>query len=514
LQSRSWSRLVTSTEIDTDPPAVEAGSIRSGVWWKLAAGVVNDVMRLGIVFILARLLSPEEFGLASMTLVISGFALLFSDLALGAGLVQMKTITELDRSTMFWISVGVGALLTVVGVGVSGLIAALFNEPRAQTLLAVMSLAFLFTSLGSTQAALLTRSMNFRVLELRVTAATAVGGIAGIAVAVRGGGPWAIVTQQLALAAMSTVLLWFASAWRPHLMFSGASIRKVGRFSAYLLGNRVVFLAERTAVPVIIGRFLGAASLGLYTLGYNLAFMPVTRITLPVQEVLFPAFSREQDQQSRLSALWLKSLSLGSAVTVPALAGLIVIAPDFVSVVLGEKWSQVAPVIQVLAWAALMKAIQGPSTSLVLAIDRADALFWLSLLSLMTTTGFLAVGVQWGIQGATVAIACSATLLSVLWMGIVSRQASSSLGAVRRALTGVFVATTAMAVSVAALRAVLVTAGVVPAGRLVLSVAFGIVVYAAVLRWRDPAIFSSALANLPGSGRITGALHRFSHARS
>ena len=488
---------MTEAKVETDPLSHRKRSIRSGVAWKLAAGVTNDLMRIGIVFALARLLSPAEYGLASMALVISGFALLFSDLALGAGLVQLRTITERDRSTMFWMSVGAGALLTVAGVAASGLIAALFNQPSAQALMAAMSLAFIVTSLGATQAALLTRSMDFRALELRVIAGTAVGGLVGITVAARGGGAWAIVTQQLALAAISTLLLWFVTPWRPRALVSRASIERLARFSAYLMGNRIVFLAERTIVPVMIGRFLGTASLGLFTLGYNLAFMPITRITQPMQEVMFPALSREQDQKHRLAELWLKSLALGCAVALPALAGLAVVAPDFVSVLLGEKWSDAAAVIQVLAWAAIMSAAYGSCTSLVLAVGRADALFVVSLLSLATTTVALAIGIQWGLDGATIALACGATIVSIGWTTYVSHQAGLAFAHVRHKLSGILVSTAVMAFSTAVVREALVAIGIAAIGRLVICVVVGIVVYTAVLRWRDPDVFSTLLGSIP-----------------
>ena len=142
-----------------------------------------------------------------MALVVSGFVLAFSDLALGAALVQRKQITEAHRSTTFWITLAAGLLFTLLGIGASGLAAAAFGQPEVRDLFAVMSLTFVITSLGATQSALLMRSMNFRALELRIVIGTVLGGIVGVAAAVAGWGAWAIVLQQVTLSVVSTMLL-------------------------------------------------------------------------------------------------------------------------------------------------------------------------------------------------------------------------------------------------------------------------------------------------------------------
>ena len=204
--------------------------------------------------------------------------------------------------------------------------------------------------------------MNFRAIALRNFTGTIAGGAAGVYVAATGGGAWAIIAQQITSSTVSTALLWLAVSWRPRFLLSIESLREMGGFSINVLGNRVIYVVQNTAIPLIIGRGLGAQSLGLYTLANTIALTPISRILLPLGQVLFPAFSRHQEDSRRVGQMWLKSLSASSAVTLPALAGIAVIAPEFVAIALGDKWSELGPLIQILVVLGAMRAIQGPLT--------------------------------------------------------------------------------------------------------------------------------------------------------
>ena len=153
-----------------------AGSVKStasfravvlrGASWKLGSQIIIQIGRIGFVLVLARLLTPSEFGLVAMALVITGFVIAFADLGLGAALVQRQTIDERDRSTVFWVGLGAGAVLTLAGIALATPLAAFYGEPAVRGLMAALSLSFFVTALGATQRALLTRQMNFRTLEL------------------------------------------------------------------------------------------------------------------------------------------------------------------------------------------------------------------------------------------------------------------------------------------------------------------------------------------------------------
>ena len=189
-----------------------------------------------------------------MVIVFSALALIFSDLALGAALVQRDELTEEDRSTAFWTSLGAGVFFAVAGILLAGPIADLYGEPQVRWLFVALSFTFVLTSVGTTQAALLSRELDFRRLELRLMGGALAGAVVGIALAVRGYGPWAIIGQQVAAAVVSTTLIWFSSPWRPRFVFSRSSLNDLGQFGANVFSSRILFYVNRNADNMLVGQ--------------------------------------------------------------------------------------------------------------------------------------------------------------------------------------------------------------------------------------------------------------------
>lgn len=459
-----------------------------GLAWKGGSQLVVQGLRILVAVVLARLLTPDEWGLAAMVLVFAALIFIFSDLAFGAALVQRRSLSEEDRSTVFWLTLAGGALFTVAGIGLSGPIAALYGEPEVKPLFAVLSLSFVVTALGTTQKALLTREMDFRRLEIRMMSATLAGAAVAILLAVLGLGAWAIIAQQIAVAAVSTVLLWASYPWRPQLLFSGGSVRKLGSFSANVLGTQLLFYVSRNADNFLIGRFLGSAPLGAYALAYNLVLIPFSRIASPIQEVLFPALSRLQDDPRAVASAWLRVNRLVAAVALPALLGLIVVAPDFVVVVLGERWRAAIPVVQILAWAGLLQSLQRLNSSVLQARDQTDKLFRFAILASVANVAAFAVGLQWGIVGVAAAYALTNTALQPFYTWLTARSVELPLRTVAGELSGVVQAAVLMAAVALGTRLLLVAEAVPPAARLVIVASTGIAVFAGACAWRAPEV--------------------------
>ena len=475
---------------EKDDPAPGSNAARSsvarGVAWKGTSTFFLLATRFVVAMILARLLTPHEYGLAGMAIVLSSLVFIFSDLSLGAALIQRPVLTEQDRSTVFWTSAGVGLLLTVLGVALSGPVASFYGQPEVQPLFAAMSLTFLVASVSSTQMALLTRDMNFRTLELRKMAAAVASAAVGLSLAVAGFGPWAIVGQELVVALVSAVLLWIASSWRPRLTFSRTSLRDLVGFSGHVFGARLLFYLNRNADNLLVGRYLGAAALGAYSVAYNLMLMPSSQISIPVQDVMVPAFARMQDDVRGLARTWLRTNRLVGALTVPALVGLVILAPDFVHVVLGHKWSSVTPVLQILCWVGLLQSLQGLNGSVLRARNRTSVLFRYSIVVTVASLTAFVVGLPWGIVGVATAYAISSTVVEPYYTWLTCRAVDISLWAFVRSLAGVAQATLMMAAALVLGRMVLVGEGFSPLVRLLVLVGLGAVVYLACLAWRAP----------------------------
>ena len=432
------------------------------------------------------MLTPEEFGLAAAVLVLAALAGVLTDPALGIALIQRKTITERDRSTVFWVSAALGALFALIAFASSPLLADLYGEEELQPYFAVFSLTFLMMGLQTTQATIMARQMQFRGLELRTIAATIAGGVVGVAVAFFGGGAWAIVWQSLTMSGVSTLLLWTFSSWRPRFVFSLASVRSLGGMGLKAYGSRAVWFLNSNTDTVLIGRFLGPASLGTYALAFNLMLFPITRIAAPLRSVLFPAFSRIQDDRERMVAGWLRSSRLVAAIAMPMMFGLIVVAPDFVPVVLGERWRDAVPVLQILAIVGLLQAVQGVGGSTLNAAGFMGTTLWFTIASYIANVIAFGAGLSWGITGVATGYAIATVALFPVFTHLVARSIGSSAWDYFRAMWGVLQASLLMVGMVAALRLLLTDQGVPTGARFATLVLVGAAVYVAACLWRAP----------------------------
>ncbi len=258
-------------------PEPEASILR-GVAWKAGSTVFSQVSRVVVGLLLARLLTPHDFGVAAMALVFTALIIVFSDLALGAPLIQRPRISEADISTVFWMGIISGLVFTGFGIAVSGPVARFYDTPsQAAPGRAVPRLPPLCARDDAGHAPAAGDELP-GALELRMMVGTFAGAATGLSLAALGYGAWAIIALQLANTAASTALLWFLSPWRPRWTFSLASLRKLGGFSASVLGQRILYWAHRNIDNLLIGRFVGSVALGTYSLAYNVMLLPFSRI--------------------------------------------------------------------------------------------------------------------------------------------------------------------------------------------------------------------------------------------
>jgi O-antigen/teichoic acid export membrane protein len=399
-------------------------------------------------------------------------------------------------------SFAIGSLFTVAGVAISGPVASFYGEPAVQPLFAVLSLSFVLTSMQVTQASLLQREMRFRELTLRRTASIMVGGVAGIVIAVLGYGAWALVGQQVAVSVVSTVLLWTLSSWRPRWTFSISSLRDLGGFSLNLFGARLVNFFNRNVDSLLIGRVLGSAPLGLYSVAYNIILMPLYRLVNPIQDVLFPAYSRLQDDRQRLAGAWLKVMELTGAVLFPALIGLIVVAPDFVPVVLGNQWRNAVPVIQVLAIVGLLQGMGVAGSRILEALGRPGIIFRVTVLELVALVPAIVIGLRWGVVGVAVGWALVTIPISILFAWLTTRALGLPLMRLFTALSGIAQAALLMGAIVLLAREGLTASDTATGARLALLIVAGVAAYVPLCLWRAPGV-RRELSGMLGRRRAT-----------
>jgi O-antigen/teichoic acid export membrane protein len=418
--------------------------VASGLVWKIASQGLAQALSMVSVVVLARLLSPRQFGIAAMAEVASAFVISYADAGLGLALVRKEAITEADRSTVFWASCTLGAAMAGICVALAPLAASFYHTPSVKPLLDVLSLSFFFTGLGSTHRSLQLRSMNFRVLEIRIMASGVAGAAVTIALAGAGDGPWAIIIGDVTGAAISTTLLLALGGWRPKLVFRWSSLRELAPFGLRFVGG-VTFQALNTNVDnVLVGRVLGQAALGVYSLAYSVILVPLSRLAAPAHQLLSPAFARMQDDARGLAAGWIRATRLMLLVFLPLMLTIAAVAPDLVHLLFGRRWDAAVPVIRVLAPVCALLSLQGVADVALQAVGRMRTFLRMNALSFaLNMVGFL-IGVRFGLVAMALALAISTLVFMAVYLTAVARLLKIPVAALPFAVGGVALAAGAL----------------------------------------------------------------------
>ena len=385
---------------------VERGSltakVRSGVLWNLAGQVAQQVLRIGFSVLLARLLTPREFGLMGMVGVFTGFAGIFIELGLGQAIIQRKHLTPHHLSTALSLSLVSAGGLCMLFFSASGLIALIYNEPSLKPLVQVLSFQFLLSATGLVHGALLRREMRFKDLAFIETAAFVAGSSVAVAAACLGAGVWSLVLNSLAYTMVNMTLLWWRSGWCPRLGLDRRAFQDLWSYGKHLVGFNALHYWARNADNYLIGKYYGPADLGAYNRAYQLMLMTSQQVTGNVTGVLFPAMSQMQDDVPRFRNALLKSHRVIALFAFPLAAGVSLLAEPLILVLFGAKWKEVIPLIRVLAWTGLGQSLS--TQGLVFnSLGRPDLTFKVGATnSVIVVLSFLC-GLPWGAMGVAVA---------------------------------------------------------------------------------------------------------------
>ncbi|MBE0447286.1 MAG: MOP flippase family protein [Actinobacteria bacterium] len=387
-------------------------SANSGIKWSLTSQFSRQGMQFATTIILARLLAPSDFGLKGMAMVVIGFVFLFKDLGTSAAIIQRKHLSEEFLSSIFWVNVVFGFFATGVLFMSAPVIASFYREPRVTPILGVLSLTFLISGFSILHQAILQRNLAFNKLAKVEIGSIIAGSVIGIGAALLGAGVWSLVYQTLAVAAMTTILLWTSSSWRPKLVFHWTEVKSVSSYSLNLTGFNIFNYFSRNADNLLIGRFLGAQALGYYALAYRIMLLPLQNISYMVGRVMFPVYSQIQDDDSRFRRVYLKAASAIALVTFPLMLGLMGASKLFVLTVFGAQWAPVILLLIVLAPVGLIQSISTTAGSIYQAKGYTNWMLRWGLVSGSLTVIAFAVGLQWGVVGVAVAYAITSITLT------------------------------------------------------------------------------------------------------
>jgi O-antigen/teichoic acid export membrane protein len=385
------------------------------------ATIVSQVLRFLIsisgTVVLARLLTPTDYGLIGMVAAITGIVAIFKDLGLDVVTIQREHITEEQISALFWINTTVGMLLTLVTVGIAPVVAWFYGESTLTWITATSALAFLLGGTIVQHEALLRRQMRFARLASVDVGSMLAGYGAGIVLAWYGAGYWALVFSQLAQALMRTLGLWVSVRWRPRLSAGFAGIGSMLTFGAHLTGFAFINYFARNLDNLLIGRYWGAYQLGLYSRAYQLLTLPIDQVNSPITAVAVPMLSRLADSPDRYRRAYLRILEKIGILTMPLMALLIMTSDWVVDLLLGPEWRGVSAIFALLGVAGIVQPIASTAGWLFITQGRAEDMFRWGLVGGTLTIAAILLGLPWGARGvaASYSLVTLVVVIPLLW---------------------------------------------------------------------------------------------------
>ena len=383
----------------------------SAVRWTTIAALVGALLQIAQVAVLARLLSPEDYGLMAIVGVVTSLAVHFSDFGLNSAYVQKQNVTLDQRSSLFLLNIGTNGIVTALLIGCSPFAASFFSDERIAPLMVISGAVFLVNSFGQQFRLTLEKTLTLRPVVLLDIIAGCAGFCTATVSALMGLGVYSIVIGSLATAITGSSLAWryLAQGWRPKLRFRWHDVRPFMGFGGALAGNNIVNQISSNIDLLLGGRLLAASQLGLYSVPRNLVLQLQFTVNPIITRVAFPLIAQVQSDLPRVKSIYLKTLNMTSSINAPLYLGLAFFAPEAIHVLLGSTWEGAAEFLPILSVWAFVRSTSNPVGSLLLGMGRADlALKWnlamllLILVALWLGSHFGMLGLAWALLGHSI----------------------------------------------------------------------------------------------------------------
>jgi len=388
-------------------------SVITSLIWKFLERIGTQGVQFIVAIVLARLLSPADFGLIALVTVFVTIANVFVQSGLNTALIQKKNADNLDFSTVFYSCLALAVVLYLGLFFGAPMIAKFYNnQVELIPVIRVLGLMLPLGALNSIQEAYVARNMMFKKLFYRSVGAIIPAGIIGVVCAYLGCGIWSLVAQQLLNALLICVIMWFTVKWRPSLSFSFERWKRLFSFGWKLLCSALLDTFYRNIRDLVIGKLFTPTDLGFYNRGDQFPKLIITNINSSIQSVLLPSLSTVQDDRERLKSLARRSIRTSSFLILPLMTGLAAVAKPLTLVVLGEKWLPAVPFIQICCFSYAFWPIHTTNLSAINAVGRSDVFLKIEIIKKCYGLAVLALAI-WLFR-SPIGIAMSAAITAPL----------------------------------------------------------------------------------------------------
>lgn len=385
--------------------------VMSGLVWKYAERCGAQGIQFIVSIVLARLLTPADYGLIGLITVFITVAQVFAQSGMGQALVQRKGADELDFSTVFYYSLGFSVILYWILFAVAPFIASFYNAPKLTAVVRVLGLGVIVGAVNSVQNAYVQKTMQFKKFFFSTLGGTIASAFTGIFAAYKGYGVWALVVQQLTNQIINTIVLWFTVKWRPMLKFSFGRMKKLFSFGWKLLCSNLLDTVYSNMYSLIIGKFYSSADLGYYNKGKSFPMLIINNINTAINSVLLPVMSEAQDEKERVKAMVRRSISVSTFIIFPLMAGLAAVAEPMVKILLTDKWLLAVPFIQFCCFTYAFWPVHTANLQAITALGRSDIFLKLEIIKKLQGILILIITLPHGLY-VMMAGRCFGTVLS------------------------------------------------------------------------------------------------------
>lgn len=432
-----------------------------GTLWTYLSFVSGKFLTFLTTLILARLLTPEQFGVMGYCLTVTYFLDTFNTFGVGTALISRSEKVQEAANAAFWISMASSIGIVTLGWVSAPAIASFFNEPLVAELLRVLVLSQLISAVAAVPNALVQRNLKFGARMIPELGKTIVKGLVSIALALNGYGVWSLVWGQVAGELLSTIALWFIAPWRPTWLFDRQTTRDMLVLGSHLVAVTLVGIVLMTIDNLIVGRVLGSAALGYYLLAYRVPDLIIRNFNVVTARVAHPVLARLQSDLGRMGQFFLKYIHYMSLLTFPAGVGIALLSEPFIRVFYGATWQPAVVAMQAISIAL---AIQSPAFIpgvLYKAVNRPALINKLALIRIPFVGAILWYATAWGFNGVAIGQVVVAVLTLLMECVFAARIVRVSLREIGAAMAPAAAGCVVMAAAIESVKLLLPVEGVV-----------------------------------------------------
>ena len=370
----------------------------SGLSWSFIDSISGQGIQFIVGIILARMLTPREFGLIGMITIFIAVSESFINSGFSSALIRKKECTQADYSTVFFYNLTAGAIFFTILLFSAPAISGFFKEPELKPIIQVLGAVLIIDSATIIQRTILTKQINFK-LQTRISVIAALGsGAMAVGMAYSGFGVWSLVAQRLCKQAINSFLLWLWNKWKPIAVFSRQSFRELFGFGSKLLASGLIDTIYRNVYYLIIGKFFSAKELGYYTRADQFNALPSQSLTGVIGRVSYPILSSIQDDANRLKASYQQLIRSTMFITFILMVGMAAVAEPMVVGLIGEKWKPAVIYLQMLCFTGMLYPLHALNLNMLQVKGRSDLFLRLEVIKKILAVPVIVIGIFWGIR--------------------------------------------------------------------------------------------------------------------